>query len=168
MWCAAIYLPFASTVSDCVAKVEGHRGPLASTVLLAGFGVAMLTFYPALWWLTAGFRPDTRSEELTYLLNDIGWLQFIGGISIMMPTYIAVAIAAFSDKSSNPVFPRWVGFYSLWTFVALLPGQLLFFFKDGPFAWDGILALWVPVGFFALWFLVIAFLMRKAFLRQGE
>ena len=166
MWSAAIFLPFTATVADYVARVEGGTGPLTTTTKLAGYGNAMLTFYPPLWWLTAAFRPDERSLEILYLLNDVGWLQFVGGLSMVMPIYIAVAVAILNDKSSNPVFPRWVAFFSLWTFVLLIPDQLLFFFKDGPFAWDGIFAFWVPVTVFGIWFLVIFYFMRRAHLRN--
>ncbi len=66
----------------------------------------MLTFYPPLWWLTAAFRPEVRSPELTWLLNDIAWLQFIDGAAIIWTMYIAVAVAAFIDDAEQPTFPR--------------------------------------------------------------
>lgn len=165
MWCAAIFLPFAATVADYVARVEGGPGPLSTTTKLAGYANAMLTFYPPLWWLTAAFRPDVRSADLLYMLNDAAWLQFIGGLSLVMPIYVTVAVAILSDKSSNPVFPRWMAFFCLWTFVLLIPDQLLFFFKDGPFAWDGIFAFWVPLTVFAGWFIAMFYFLRKAYLK---
>ena len=36
--------------------------------------------YPAGWWLTASFRLD-RDPQVVQLLNDIGWLQFLGVIA---------------------------------------------------------------------------------------
>jgi len=168
MWGAAIFLPFASTVADMISRVEGRAGPLTKTALLAGWGNAMLTFYPPLWWLLNAFRPEERSADLLYLINDAAWLQFIGGLSVVMPMYIAVAVAAFNDKSANPVFPRWAGYASIWVFVLLIPDQLLFFFKTGPFAWNGLLAFWVPLTVFCIWFLVIAWLMRRALLREAD
>ena len=167
MWAAAIFLPFTAALADYVSKVEGGPGPLTTVTKLAGYGNAMLTFYPPLWWLTAAFRPDVRSAEITYMLNDAAWLQFIGGLSLVMPIYIVFAVAILNDKSSNPVFPRWVAYFSVWTFVLLVPDQLLFFFKDGPFAWDGIFAFWVPLTVFATWFIVMFYFLRQAFLKKA-
>lgn len=164
MWSAAIFLFFTSTISDAVSRVEGRSGPLSRTVLLAGYGNAMLTFYPPLWWIANTFRSDVRSDELIYMFNDAAWLQFIGGLSLVIPMYIAVAVCAFVDKSANPVFPRWLGFVSVLTIVLIVPDQLLFFFKTGPFAWDGLFAFWIPVSVFALWFLIVAWVLRKRYL----
>ena len=168
MWGAAVFLPFISTVADFVAKVEGRNGPLTRLTMLAGYGNAMLTFYPPMWWLTAAFRPHERAADQLYLLNDVAWLQFIGGLSLAMPMFVCVAIAAFNDKSENPVFPRWSGYFSCWVFVLLLPDQLLFFFKTGPFAWNGLFAFWIPLTVFCCWFLIIFYLMRRALLRPSH
>lgn len=164
MWGAAAFIPFAATIADFVSQAEGRQGPLTRMTGLAGFGNAMLTFYPPLWWLTASFRPDVRAEELTYLLNDIAWLQFVGGLSLIIPMFIGVAVAALSDRRPEAPFPRWFGFLTVWVAILFLPGQLLFFFKTGPFAWNGILALWLPVTVFVGWFVVIFFVMRKRIL----
>lgn len=163
MFAAPIFLFFTATMAECVSKVEGRRGPLTSVTLLAGYGNAMLTFYPPLWWLTAAFRPDTRAVELIYMLNDAAWLQFIGGLSLVLPFYISIALTILNDKSEDPVFPRWVAYLTAWTFFLVLPGQILFFFHDGPFAWNGLIAFWLPVTVFSVWFIIIAYYMRLAF-----
>ena len=72
-------------------------------------------------------RQHLCAAELTYLLNDIAWLQFLGGLSLVMPMFVVIPVLAFWDKSPQPVFPRWVGFFNLWLFVLVLPGQLMFF-----------------------------------------
>ena len=134
---------------------------------MAGYGNAMLTFYPPLFWLVAAFRPQERSIELTYLLNDIGWLQFIGGLSLVMPMIIAVGVAILHDKSENPTFPRWCAFGCFLGFVLMLPDQLLFFFKSGPFACNGLIAFWVPVPVFCLLFIMFFHFLRRDALRRA-
>jgi len=166
MWSAPVFLPFVATMADAVARFEGRNGPLTRTTTMAGYANAMLTFYPPLWWLICAFRPAQRSAELTYLLNDIAWLQFIGGVSLVVPMYITVTIVALADKSQNPVFPRWFGYQSIMTFIGLLPDQMLFFFKTGPFAWNGILGFWIPLTLFGGWFVTMFVLLRRAVLHD--
>ncbi len=168
MWGAAVFLPFVATIADYVSRVEGRSGPLTRIVTMAGYANAMLTFYPPMYWIAAAFRATERSTDLTYLLNDIAWLQFIGGLSLVMPLFVVIAVVAVHDKSAQPVFPRWMAFVSILTFVLFLPDQLLFFFKTGPFAWNGLFAFWVPLTVFCGWFLIVFYLMRKAALREAS
>lgn len=167
MYAALIFMPFAALVSHFLSRIEGGMGVLSGTALLGGAGNMVLTFYPAIWWLVAAYRPD-RAPELTYIFNDMAWLQFIGGVSMFDAIPLAIAVAAFCDKSSNPVFPRWAGYFNIMVIVMLLPDQLLFFFHSGVFAWSGLFGLWIPLTLFGLWFVVNFWLMRKAILRERE
>jgi len=103
MWGAALFIPFTATMADFVARFEGRNGPLTRMMTLAGYSNAMLTFYPPLWWIVNAYRAQQRSADLTYLLNDVAWLQFIGGVSLIMPMYGVVAVVALADTSENPV-----------------------------------------------------------------
>jgi hypothetical protein len=53
------------------------------------------------------------------------------------------------------------------TFALFLPDQLLFFFKTGPFAWNGLFAFWVPLSVFGGWFFMVSYLIRRDVLRQS-
>jgi hypothetical protein len=44
----------------------------------------------------------------------------------------------------------------------------MFFFKTGPFAWNGLLAFWLPISAFAVWFVVIFLVLKKAIYREAE
>ena len=114
-----------------------------------------------MWWLIASFRPD-RPEALTLMLSDAGWLQWVGGLTLYYPTIITIAVAAFIDKSPQPVFPRWFGYANLWVVLLLLPGQMIFFFKTGPFAWNGLIAFYLAFIVFAAWFPLAFYILRKA------
>ena len=165
MFSALIFIPFAALFAQYIAKVEGRIGILTISATLGAAGNMMLTFYPAIWWLTAAFRPD-RPIELIYLMNDMSWLQFIGGVSIYLAMPLSLMVAAFCDTSATPVFPRWSAFATLFLVVIGLPDQLLFFFHTGPFSWMGIFGLYVPVGSFCVWFFLVVHLLRQEILRE--
>ena len=162
MWAAAFYIPFGALVAQHVARIEGRARILTYTVIMASFANAMLTFYPPMWWIVATFRGIERGAELIQLLNDAAWIQFLGALSLAIPINLVVGLAAFMDKREQPVFPRWVGFFNLWVFTLLLPSQMIYFFHTGPFAWNGIIAIGIPLSVFAAWFPVMFVYLRRA------
>ncbi len=165
MVAAAILAPFVGVLTQFVTRIEGAPGVIAYSSVIGGVCTIILTFYPAIWWLIAAFRPD-RDTQITQMLNDLSWLQLVGGITIFLPMPLAVALAALTDGSPEPVFPRWAGFANIWMMVLIIPDQLIFFFYTGPFAWNGIFGFWIPLTAFALWFILTFVLLRKAILRE--
>jgi hypothetical protein len=154
-------LPFTAVLCRTIARIEGGPGPLTYAVLMGGIGNAVLTFYPAIFWLVAAYRPD-RPDALIYLMNDLGWLQLIGGATLFWTMPICTGIASLCDGSPDPVFPRWSGYTSIFLFLCLVPDQLLFFFHSGPFAWNGLFGIWLPLISFAAWFFMTSALMLRA------
>jgi hypothetical protein len=165
MLAALVFIPFAAVMSQFIARIEGTAGVLTYTFLLGAAGNMALTFYPAIWWLTAAFRPD-RAAELIRLMNDMAWLQFLGGVTIYLAMPLAVMVVSLCDKSAEPVFPRWCGYANGWMALTILPDQLLFFFHKGPFAWNGLFGVWIPVVVFSGFFLVNFVVLRQAVLRE--
>jgi len=165
MLAALVFIPFAAVMSQFIARIEGTAGVLTYTFLLGAAGNMMLTFYPAIWWLTAAFRPD-RAAELIRLMNDMAWRQFLGGVTIYLGMPLAVMVTSLCDKSAEPVFPRWCGYANGWMALTILPDQLLFFFHKGPFAWNGLFGVWIPVVVFSGFFLVNFVVLRQAVLRE--
>lgn len=161
MLSALLAMTFTAAICHHLRELEGRASILTWTAGLGGAAVMCLTFYPATFWLVAAYRPD-RSAELTQLINDVAWLQFIGGVTIFLALPIAVMLASFLDERPHAVFPRWFGYYSLWTMLLVLPDQLLFFFHDGPFAWNGLFGLWIPAASFGSWFFVMFVVLRRA------
>jgi hypothetical protein len=170
MWGGATFIPFAAALTDYVRKVEGRTGPLTRIMAMATYSNAFMTFLPPIFWLVAAFRPQERSIELTYLLNDLGWLCFLGAIAVVMPMFIAHGVAVLNDRGENPVFPRWMAWLSFLIFGAFLPDQLMFFVKSGPFAWNGIISFWIPLTLFCNWFLLVFWFLRRDLhrTRSGE
>ena len=166
MVAAMLAIPFTAAVCQQLARIEGHVGILTWCAGLGGAGLMILTFYPAIFWLLAAYRPE-RAEELIRLMNDLAWLQLIGGVTVFFTLPLAVAFAAFLDHSPRPPLPRWAGYYNIWTVLLIIPDQLLFFFKTGPFAWNGIFGFWIPVVVFGTWFIVTYYTLRRAIGQSG-
>lgn len=168
MFGAMMVMPFFISIAMELKEIEGGVGMLTMWQILGGLSTAILTFYPAMWWLLASYRPQERAPEIIQLLNDAAWLQFVGGLSIFLPCLITVGIGAFMDKREQPAFPRWLGYVSIWACILFLPGQFIFFFYDGPFAWDGIIAFWLPTVVLMGWFLLMGYMVRKSALRMPD
>ena len=64
---------------------------------------------------------------------------------------VCTAFAGFRDKSDNPVFPRWYNFLMIWIAIGTCTDCLTIFFFDGPFAYNGIISLWMPALAFTIW-----------------
>ena len=161
MFSSAAMIGFTSATSVLISKIEGKHGFLSNAYLISGYGLALLIFYPAIWWLIGAYRPD-RDIELIYLMNDAGWLQFVGGLFIGWPMFIILAAAAFVDNEDNPYLPRWYGYLNAWATIAFLPGQIIFFVYSGPFAWDGLLGFYIPLTAFLIWGLPTSYYLRQA------
>jgi hypothetical protein len=161
---AAFCMTFIAIMARYIARIEGGAGVLTYGMIMGGIGNVMLTFYPAIFWLVAAFRPD-RSPEIIYVLNDWAWIELVGGATIFWPMPLTMAYAALSDTSADPVFPRWSGYAALWMFFLILPDQLVFFFQTGPFAWNGLFGIWLPLIAFCGWFAMSSTLMVKAMKR---
>jgi hypothetical protein len=161
------YVPWTAILAKLVGRAEGKPGILSYCQIIAGCANLLLTAYPAGWWLIASFRPD-RDPELIQLLNDIGWLQFLGVITPYYFVVISIIYAAFLDHDPDPVIPRWVGYFNLWFLASLLPLNIIFFFHAGPFAWNGLFGFYLPFVMFWVWFLVMTHAIRRALPRLDD
>lgn len=157
---ALLIAPFFAVLSQQLKRIEGKFSVFADLQLCLGVVDCMIFIMPC-WALgTASFRPE-RNPELIQLMNDFGWLPFVGMYQFSFWQWLAVALAMFKDKEEK-VFPRWVAWFNLWCVVLTTPASFVLFFKTGPFAWNGLLAFWLLVVVFCGWFFVMFFPVRKA------
>lgn len=161
------YVPWTAILAQTIARVEGGAGILTYCQIIAGCTNVLLTAYPAGWWLIASFRTD-RAPELIQLLNDIGWAQFLGVIAPFYFVVISIAYAALADEDPDPIIPRWVGWFNIWFELTLLPLSIIFFFHQGPFAWNGVFGFYLPFCVFWIWFIVMTHTIRKSIHRIAE
>lgn len=161
MIAAAVTIPFVAAISVQLRRIEGRFSPLCLAQLVAGsVGVLSVTF-PVIFFAVAAYRPG-RSPEITQAINDLGWFPFIANFPFASAQCFVIAIAALRVTNGAQVFPRWLGYYNIWTGVLFAPAGLLFFFKDGPFAWNGLISFWFAATIFGTWFLVMSWAVLRA------
>ncbi len=150
---SSLLVPWSAMVALQVARMEqGRRIPLWAIFSFgAGCVNAVAFILPFIFWAGAFYRPD-RSPELIQLINDITWLEFLMFFPAFSFQLLGVAKAGLTQRQGPPVFPRWFH----WMALLGSPGVISIFFLSGPFAWNGIIGFWVPVGSY-MPFLVVTF-----------
>lgn len=164
---STLLVPWFAVISIQMARIEG-RFPLLAIMQFGGGLLLMAFFYIcAMLWIVAAWRPEL-SPDLIRMIHEGSWLMFV----MVFPEYtlmmLCIAVAGFMDKSAQPVWPRWMCYFNLWNAFAGMGGGFAVFFKTGPFAWNGLIGFYIPVAMFTIWLFLMAWLMRKAILRQAE
>jgi hypothetical protein len=162
---SALLVPYAAAISGQLERIEGARA-LATTQMASCALLSLEFIMPIAVWMTAAFRFDDRAADVTRTLHDLGWILFIAVVWSLWVQLIAIGIAILIDRRSQPVFPRWLGYLNLWVAVLILPAGTILFFKSGPFAWNGIIGLWVPFAGYAIWFIPMTWVMHRNLTRQ--
>jgi len=161
MAASALLVPWAAAISGQLKRIDGAN-ILASTQLVS-CGLLSLEFItPIGIWMAAAFRYDDRPAAVTQALHDVGWILFVTVIwSLWMQMWCIVA-AIFIDRRREPVLPRWLAYLTAWAAVLITPAGLVLFFKDGPFAWNGIVGIYIPLAAFAIWMACISHQVHQA------
>jgi hypothetical protein len=59
------------------------------------------------------------------------------------------------------------GYLNLWVGLSGAGGGLAVFFKNGPFAWNGLIGFYLPIVVFVIWIITMTYLMHTGFRRAG-
>jgi hypothetical protein len=161
MFGVALLCPFFGALSVLIKRIEGGNAPFAMTVAISAAIVIACFFIGLLFLTVAAFRPE-RAPELTQFMNDFAWLMIVSPAAPGVVMLLCGGIAVLGDSAAKPLLPRWLGYLCLWVGVLLIPGALAIMFKTGPFAWDGLLAFWLPFGLFGVAVLALAIQMLKS------
>jgi len=151
MFASALLVPWSAVIAVQMSRIEGKRPVLAITQVAQASLLSLEFIIPLMVWQTAAYRPSPERIHLVYMLNDMGWLMFVGVISSAVMQCLTLGIAILIDKREQPIFPRWIGYLALWTAMLLAPAGVVPLFKDGPLAWNGIFGFWVPLSIFCVW-----------------
>ena len=161
MFAAPLLMPFSASISIHMRRIEGRYPALAMTELGLGAIFVLEFIYLIFFWQTATFRTD-RAPELVQLLDDMGWIPFVGMTSTVVLQVSVFGVAILLDRRERPVFPRWLGYYNLWVALMFLPGTFNVFYQSGPLSRNGIIAWYIPLIVFATWLVITSFYLSRA------
>ena len=154
-----LMLPMLALVSMHMLRMEGRLPVLAFTQLAAAATTILINMFPQLIFAIAAFRTDRDPGDIV-MLNDVAWLLLFTGIMPFIVQNLAIGVAVLNDPSH--VFPRWVGFLNLWVAFAFLPDVLAYFFKTGPFAWNGVMVFWLALTAYSVFLVAMCWATRTA------
>ena len=161
----SLVVPFSVAISLQLRRIE-QTPAMSWTNLVAGTTGAIEGIMAVLIWMVCAFRPAEIDPDITRAFHDLGWLVFLIDVPIFQIWLTAIGVAILRDKNQVPLFPRWFGYYCIWVAVLLFPAWAIIFFKAGPFAYDGVLALYLPFAFFFSWMLMMTWYLFKALNRK--
>jgi len=164
--CGILILPFFTVIVVQMKRMKNQSHVFAYCYLTAVVSGATIFALSNIFFLVAAFRPD-RSPDLIMLLNDLAWIVLIAPVGMVVSQFVLLALAVYFDDRTDPVFPRWVGHFSLITAAAMVPAAGAAVFHTGPLAWDGLLSFWLRNGAFAVFVIVMFFVLRSALHRQA-
>jgi len=108
-------------------------------------------------------RPD-RDPALLSWLYDFAFLSFEGTMGVFLIGSLVWMVAVLLDE--NGVFPKWFGYLNLCNALTEVVVAPAWIFKEGVFAWDGVIAWWINMGVFVVYTIVFLTLIRKLILRE--
>ena len=157
-------MPFNILFVVQIARMEvGRRFPILAVISATAAGVNTFLFYfPFLFWTGITYRMDTYSAELIRFLDDMVWINFVMPTQPFQMQLLPLVIAGFTSLSIKPVLPRWYIFFNLWLIVLYIPCWISHIFYDGPFAWNGLLTIWIAMVLFGIWFVLSFPVLYKA------
>jgi hypothetical protein len=162
MFACALLVPFCAVIQQQMRRISAARSALASTQMASAALLSLEFILPLMVWQTAAYRLDHTAAEIVRVLNDMGWIMFVGVISSACVQFASIGIAILVDERTQPVFPRWAGYFNLWVTLLVSPAGIIVFFKHGPFAWNGLISFFVPLATFGAWIAVMFVLLQRA------
>lgn len=162
-----VIIGFAGVTNGIVA-FEIKRMSVSPVFAYAYLGTLAVGALPgclmaAISFLAAVFRPD-RDPQIVALLYDLTFLSFVGSLGCFSAAYLVFAIAILLD--TNGVFPKWLGYISIWQIVTELLAAPVFIFRSGPLAWNGSISFWMGTAIFGFWEVCLIVLLKIAVERQ--
>jgi len=114
--------------------------------------------------LTVGaLRPD-RDPAIISWIYDAAFTGFVGTMGVFFIGTSVWMLAVLLDK--NRVFPLWFGYLNICNLLTEIVVAPMWIFKEGPFAWNGVIAFWVDTLVFVVYTIAFITLLRRMIVRE--
>jgi hypothetical protein len=114
--------------------------------------------------LTVGaLRPD-RDPRLLSWLYDFAFLSFVGTMGVFLIGSLVWMTAILLDR--NRVLPKWFGYLNLCNALTEIVVSPAWIFKQGVFAWNGLIAWWIDMVVFGIYTGAFLMLLRNLIQRE--
>jgi hypothetical protein len=157
----ALFGAFGAGIAAQTRRAEAS--PVFSYVQLmftaSGTMVAVLVSF---CWALMAYRPDVYHPTVIQFLADFAYFLAVFSVPVFGGWCLVIALPILLAREGEEPFPRWIGYVNLWCVVLFAPGQMVLFFKQGPFSWNGIVSLWIPFIAFFLWIAIMSIAMFHA------
>ena len=140
------------------------------SIMQAVFAAAAMTIgvLVAFAWGLAAFRPELYERSIIVTWIDFAYFLALFSVPLFGGWCVIIALPILWAEEGREPFPRWVAYVNLWAALLYAPGMLIIFFKDGPFSWHGIVALWIPYLAYFAWIAVMSFALLAAVRQTGD
>lgn len=157
-----LYTTWSASIIQMVRRRERQWPILFNIMLIAVACEVVVVMFIGFFFGAAAWRPGETSPEVTQAFNDLGWLGVLFTGAPFALFQIALAASILMDKSARPAFPRWSGYFNLFSSFFMCEASLLLFFKTGPFSQNGVLVFYVPMIVFFAWIVIFSVLTIRA------
>jgi hypothetical protein len=157
-----------ASLSSGVIVVQMRRmtvGAVLPYAYLAALAVAGVPgcLFPSFMFAEGAFRPEF-APQIQAMLYDLGFLSFVGSLGCFVIQYLVFALAIFLDRRA--IFPRWLGYLTIWALVTELVAVPTWVTRTGAFAWDGLLTFWLGTAIFVAWEFCLCVCLYRAIKNQ--
>lgn len=161
-----LLIVYSSVITTQLKRIEGEHHVMANAQLASCAAGLCLFLVPGFIWLAISYR-EGISKDLIMVLNDLAWFMWFAGIAPTVLQWLCIGIPIISDRSSDPVYPRWLGFLCVWLAVGAVTTQFIPFVKSGPFSYNGIFGFVVPAVVFTTWVVAMFWCTLSAIKKQA-
>lgn len=149
-WC--LYGTWAIPIIMFIRKLEGNKMPALTYASLVNVGGGWVFFILIpMTWAVMAFRAGEIDPHTMQIMNDWVWFDWLYTWPSFSVWMFIIAAAILMGAGKQKIYPRWVGFFNIWSGILIFPAGMIGFFKTGPFAYDGVISFWFAVIVFFGW-----------------
>lgn len=153
-WCVALF--------QLMRRIEQEPRTLSYMQLAAGAVGVVFFMAPCFVWGAMAYRPG-HSPDLMLFMNDLAWIAWVVSVPTFILQSFLIGFCALSADPDQKTVPRWLAYLSIWLGITLLPAGCVLMFKSGPFAWNGLIAVYLPLGVYIVWYHAMLLTLLRSF-----